>query len=176
MADNTFIDSEHRSWNQELRDDSLLPYITRCYSQYHFFSILKSLELTSKLHTLPWQRQLPELAVDLYSNLSDFSVIAKAYFATYSRLFVTGFNFSFTLVFTTGNVAKWLSPWALTSKERGSKPRNCDSKFNGMIEYFRYYRQLAFYFNLTTFKHDYNHQVAKIIRSNCNAILMWTLY
>ena len=110
------------------------------------------MELTSRLHTLPWQRQLPELALDLYSKLSDFIFIVKAYFATHSRLFVTGFNFNFTLVFTTGNVAKWLSHWAYNPKDRGSKPRNavffwfeyCDSKFNGMIEYFRYYRQLAF--------------------------------
>ena len=125
------------------------------------------MELTSKLHTLPWQRQLLELAVDLYSKLSDFSFIAKAYLVTHWRRFVTGFNFNFTLVFTTGNVAKWLSHWAHNPKDRGSKSRNAfffwseyyDSKFNGMIEYFHYYRQLAFFFFLLTRK--------KLITNTC---------
>ena len=115
-----FIDSEHRSWNQELRGDSLLQFTLAKYptllQSVAFFQYFKVLELTSKLHTSPWHRQLSELVVDLYSKLTDFIFIAQVYFATLQDFSSQVFNFNFTLVFTTGNVAKCLSHWAHNPK------------------------------------------------------------
>ena len=145
-----------------------------------FFSILKSLELTSKYtHCLDRDNLQNQSSICILN--SQISFLQRRFISLPLQDFSSqGFNFNFTLVFTNGTVAKWLSRWSHIPKNRGSKPRNVCFSFFYFSHFqvrrsdrvFSLLQTASFYFNLTTFKHNYNHPVAKIIRSNCNAILM----